>query len=266
MTPAPALIIEGTEHPFSFLLQPQATSDVGRGSKAMFRIPLPTVGRRQARFSAHDGAWWVEDLGSPSGTWLDDKMVRGKARIEVGSRLRLGGFRALVTASGQCLVHTKTPWPLERVLALADGLAEGLARHHAEGRLHCDILPGWILLEEPTGRARLAGWLDRSVEEVLQSRKPHYVAPELYRLEQATPAADIFAVGCILREWLTGHYPFNSDTILEMLGAVVKGNVQALPPNVPEPVARLLDAMVQPDPRRRPADGAALQAELRLAR
>jgi hypothetical protein len=264
-TQAPSLVLEGTEIPVSFLLQPQAIIDVGRGSEMTFRISYDFLGRRQSRFSARDGSWWVEDLESPAGTWVDEEMVRGQARITVGSRLRLGGLRLLVTASGRCLIHTRAPWPLGRVLSMAEGLAADLARQHAAGRLHHDILPGWILIEEPGGRARLAGFLDRSVDEILHSRDARYIAPELYQREPdpATPAADVFSVGCILREWLTARYPFDRESHMAMIGATVRGMAEPLPRDVPEPVARMLDAMVRPDPRDRPGDGAALQAELR---
>lgn len=145
----------------------------------------------------------------------------------------------------------------------AEQLAADLARQHAKGRVHRDILPGWILIEEPSGRARLAGWLDRTVEESTRFRTPSYVAHELFRGEPATPASDVFAVGCIWREWLTGRYPFNAGSLMEIISATSRGMVEALPPEVPGPAARLLDAMVSPDPRSRPEDGAALQAELR---
>src|SRR5262249_10032213 len=121
------------------------------------------------------------------------------------------------------------PWTPRRAARLAEQLARGTAEAHRLGIVHRDLKPGNVLLAGD-GAAKITDFglakalgsdsgLTRS-ESVLGS--PSYMAPEQAegRARQAGPAADIYAVGAILYELLTGRPPFRGPTALETLEQV----------------------------------------------
>ena len=55
------------------------------------RLPLPDVSRRHCRFSYRDGRWWLTDLNSLNGVYVNDRPVR-EAELRGGDLVRVGGF------------------------------------------------------------------------------------------------------------------------------------------------------------------------------
>src|SRR5262249_11414056 len=121
------------------------------------------------------------------------------------------------------------PWTPGRAARLAEQLAGGIAEAHRLGIVHRDLKPGNVLLAGDRapkitdfGLARALGsdsGLTRT-ESILGS--PSYMAPEQAegRARQAGPSADIYAVGAILYELLTGRPPFRAATALETVEQV----------------------------------------------
>jgi serine/threonine protein kinase len=97
---------------------------------------------------------------------------------------------------------------------LAAQLAKGLDALHAHGIVHRDVKPSNVLFDGE-GTAALADFgLARGEESTLLTRDgqlvgtPHYLAPELIEGAAATPASDVYALGCVLYECLAGRPPF----------------------------------------------------------
>jgi WD40 repeat protein len=121
------------------------------------------------------------------------------------------------------------PWTPKRAAGLVEQLAQGIAEAHRMGIVHRDLKPGNVLLAgdgtpkiADFGLAKALGsepGLTRT-ESILGS--PSYMAPEQAdgRASQAGPASDIYAVGAILYELLTGRPPFRAATALETLEQV----------------------------------------------
>jgi hypothetical protein len=121
------------------------------------------------------------------------------------------------------------PWTSKRAARLVEQLARGIAEAHRMGIVHRDLKPGNVLLAgdgtpkiADFGLAKALGsepGLTRT-ESILGS--PSYMAPEQAegRASQAGPATDIYAVGAILYELLTGRPPFRAATALETLEQV----------------------------------------------
>jgi tetratricopeptide (TPR) repeat protein len=145
-------------------------------------------------------------------------------------------------------------------------LADGLRFLHAAGKAHCDVKPSNVLVTE-TGRVVL---LDFGLVAEAESRRrdsdgtlrgtPAYMAPELADGGRAGPAADMYSLGVILFELLTGERPFHDSSLA---GLLLRG--AALPPRPSEratSVASDLDdlalRLLDPNPRARPRAGDAV--------
>jgi hypothetical protein len=172
---------------------------------------------------------------------------------------------------------TRGPLSLDDSLALLRGAAEAIAEVHAHGVIHRDLKPGNLFLQ---GRAAMAlTLLDFGIARRIDSAThltgsrsligtPHYMAPEqASSASDIGAAADVFSLGCIFYECLTGKSPFDAKQLLGVLARILFDRpepVQTLRPAVPEAWASLLARMLAKDPRERPADGAALVRELSL--
>ena len=109
-------------------------------------------------------------------------------------------------------------WP--KTAAIVSAIAEGLDYAHNQGVLHRDLKPGNVLLDAERGPmlsdfgfAKLVGESSRSVTvsgDVVGT--PNYIAPEAWEGQEATPQTDIYALGCILYEMVTGEKLFQAET------------------------------------------------------
>lgn len=158
--------------------------------------------------------------------------------------------------------------PADEAVAVARDIVAGLTPLHARGLVHCDVKPGNVMigrggtklidfgiarpLRQPTAGATSVGSL-------------HSMSPEQLRGDELTPASDLFAVGVVLFEALTGRVPFPGDSPAEVIAAHAAGPV-ARPSQVVDGVPeRLEDAILQAldlDPASRFASAAAMDAAL----
>src|SRR5512140_1741608 len=157
---------------------------------------------------------------------------------------------------------------------LATRVAEALGAAHARGIVHRDLKPSNLFL--PGGRIDQVKVLDFGVahhEGRTQLTRtgtmlgtPGYIAPEQARMGGRIDArADVFALGCVLFQCLTGVPPFDGDTTAAVLAKILFGaspRVSELWPEVPEGLDTLVTQMLAKDPALRPSDGANLAAAL----
>lgn len=73
-----------------FELDPRIAYTIGRSEQATIVIDEVTLARVHFRLSSADGRWFVEDLESPSGTWVNDRQARGPTELRPGDQLRAG--------------------------------------------------------------------------------------------------------------------------------------------------------------------------------
>lgn len=153
----------------------------------------------------------------------------------------------------------------ERVLtpamaaAVCADVAEGLSAAHAEGVIHRDVKPENVLLDTAHGqvRAKLTDFgIARLVDAPRRTRAtriigtPDYLAPEIIEGLQPTAAVDVYALGTVLYELLTGWTPFGGGHP----GAVLRRHVtEPVPgiPGLPAPVAEVLAACLSKAPAAR---------------
>jgi eukaryotic-like serine/threonine-protein kinase len=144
-----------------------------------------------------------------------------------------------------------------RIIAQA---ADGLSAAHRQGVIHRDIKPSNLLMDEDGiikvadfGIACFLG--DRTGEGTHDGRilgTSYYVAPERARDEPAGPAADIYSLGCVLYQLLTGGPPFVADTPTGVLRQHL-ADTPVRPPRLDGAFGRYLMQMLAKRPADRPA-------------
>ena len=153
-------------------------------------------------------------------------------------------------------------------------VAEALSVAHDRGILHRDIKPSNIWLErgDATSRAQL---LDFGVAMGMSSSRVfggahrrdsgvHGARAGARRAGLLDARADVYALGCVLFECLTGRPPFVADDVVALLAKTLLEEAPRLPvlPDAPKGLDELLSRVMAKDPRRRPATAGALAAEL----
>jgi len=141
-------------------------------------------------------------------------------------------------------------------------VCEGLAHAHAAGILHRDVKPSNVLLADGDGvSARLLDFgLARMAEaETLTAQGDvpgtlAYISPERLAGEESTAAADVWSVGVMLWESLSGRHPFWQASMLETARAIEQGapRLETLRPDLPKHLLALVDRALAVAPSRRP--------------
>jgi serine/threonine-protein kinase len=163
------------------------------------------------------------------------------------------------------------PLSLESALSIALQTAEALAAAHSRGIIHRDIKAGNVMVT-PSGQVKvldfgLAKLLDEEAArtsgihhtEITEVGVPYgtatYAAPEQARGDRVDSRADIFSTGVLLYEMLTGTWPFQGQTTIEVRHAVLNEEPAPLakvrPGRVPVRLQPILDKALAKDPRNR---------------
>jgi serine/threonine protein kinase/beta-lactam-binding protein with PASTA domain len=158
-------------------------------------------------------------------------------------------------------------------LALIDPVVEGLGAAHTAGLIHRDIKPENVLIADD-GRIKVGDFgLARAVTTSTSTGAligtVAYLSPELVLGRQADARSDIYSVGIMLYEMITGKQPFGGEVPIQVAYQHVNSTVDAPSAEVPG-LAAEVDELVQwctaNDPEQRPVDGNALLSELRHIR
>lgn len=185
--------------------------------------------------------------------------------------------------------------PVQEFLQIAIPLADGLAAAHGAGLVHRDLKSAHVMVSR-AGRVKLLDlglavhhgvmplvWDDRSVEPPVDSTAladlttndgavagtPAYMSPEQVRGQAVDRRSDIFSLGVVLYEMLTGVRSFQGVTLRQLAASITSRQprtVSARKPLVPRVLSDLIDRCLEKDPAARPqqvADIAAALARLR---
>jgi CRP-like cAMP-binding protein len=163
-------------------------------------------------------------------------------------------------------VHFPRPFDSAYALRVARGVAEALAVVHAAGLVHRDVKPSNILLRA-NGQPVLTDFgLAAALRDEMSNRRltppgtlvgtADYLAPEAIAGLPVDGRADIYALGIVLYEMLTGFVPFAGRDPMQMLRAHLEEPVPELPEGIPEGVRGLIAHALEKDPQRRFATAA----------
>ncbi len=188
-----------------------------------------------------------------------------------------GAYLVMRLLKGGSLETALESGPLEigRTLELVDQIAAGLTTAHRQGVVHRDIKPANILLDE-AGNAYLS---DFGIAKVLGGEgfqtqagalfgTPAYISPEQIRSQPVTPQSDVYSLGIVLYQMLTGKAPFEGGDFADMIDR----HLHQPPPYAREQRPELVEAVDQviqcataKEPSDRYTDALALAAALRHA-
>ncbi len=168
------------------------------------------------------------------------------------------------------------PMPIQRAVDILEQMGAALARAHDLGVVHRDLKSDNILLTARGGRKDFVKILDFGLAALAHDPRlapkgavfgtPEYMSPEQARGEQAGPQSDLYALGILFFEMLTGQLPFRSsdrDTLLEMQRTAPATKPSTLRKDCHPVAERIIMRLLEKDPRRRYRDGHHLLEELK---
>lgn len=134
------------------------------------------------------------------------------------------------------------PLDLPRVLRLGKQIADGLAAAHAQGLIHRDIKPGNMLLEgDMEERIKITDFgLARTVDDASMTQSgiitgtPMYMAPEQAHGHKLDQRADLFSLGSVLYQMISGRPPFRAPTTMAVLKRVTEDTPRPIQEIIPE--------------------------------
>jgi serine/threonine-protein kinase len=166
------------------------------------------------------------------------------------------------------------PMPLDLALDTTLQMAEALAFAHEHGVIHRDIKPANVIVTGQRGRIKLT---DFGIAHLTNSGhtlagqmlgSPRYMSPEQAMGREVDGRSDIFSLGAVLYEMLTGHYAFDGESLPTIVYRVINETPVAaanLRPELPEVLSDLLANMLSKHPEARPNARALVSALHALA-
>ncbi|MBI2842334.1 MAG: protein kinase [Armatimonadetes bacterium] len=169
-------------------------------------------------------------------------------------------------------IKRTAPFSISYAVDVAIAVAEALDYAHRNGIVHGDVRPHNILTR-PDGQIKLTDFgmtavlsAHPAVYEEAMARSVHYAAPELIHGEAPAPESDVYSLGVVLYEMLTGSVPYDGSTSTAVVARLLQNPVPS-PHDANSGVPQILNEIVmkamQKDPAKRYAGAAEMAAALR---
>ncbi len=163
--------------------------------------------------------------------------------------------------------------PPDRAVALGSAIADGLTAAHQREIVHRDIKPQNVLISADGvpkitdfGIARAENFETMTATGSMMG-SPYYMAPE-QATGRADVRSDVYALGCVLYQLLTGQLPFVAETPFAVIRMHERSSykpMRELNPEVPKPVAEIIDQALAKSPKDRFANAGGMATALRMA-
>jgi tRNA A-37 threonylcarbamoyl transferase component Bud32 len=159
------------------------------------------------------------------------------------------------------VIRTEGPLPVSRALNIAEQICAGVGAAHRIGIVHCDVKPQNVILTAEgqakvtdfgIARAFMAAAPGGYTESVWGT--PHYFSPEQAEGSQPTPASDVYSIGVILFEMLTGRLPFEGENQQQLALAHLRDApppVTQINPTVPVELEQIVNQVLSKEPAQR---------------
>jgi tetratricopeptide (TPR) repeat protein len=221
----------------------QAAALFAREAEVLAALCHPGIVKYVAHGHTEDGALWL------SMEWLEGEDLEGRIQ--------------------------RAPLSVGETLSLGRRAAEALGAAHVAGIVHRDIKPSnLIIVGQDIAQTKIVDFgIARSRQATRPATRtgallgtPGYMAPEqTLGAKDLDETADVFALGCVLYECLTGTAAFDGEHVMVVLAKILLGEtprVRSHRPEVPEALDALIARMMSKEPSRRPRDGALVALEI----
>ncbi len=172
-------------------------------------------------------------------------------------------------------IRRNAPFTLTTAVDVGIAICDAIDFAHKRGFTHADLRPGNILVT-PDGYIKLTDfWVgnavnsSQSVRTSAMMRSVHYMAPEVAEGVPASPASDLYSLGVLLYELLTGNVPYDSDTPISIALKHARDpipSVRAANPGVPKAFEAVIVKALQKEPENRFRSAKAMLNDLRAVR
>ncbi|MFQ3565450.1 MAG: protein kinase [Aggregatilineales bacterium] len=159
------------------------------------------------------------------------------------------------------IIKTEGALAVERALNLATQICAGIGFAHRAGLVHADVKPQNILVTRDDvvkvtdfGIAQALSDTQPGERQAVVWGSPHYFAPEQARGEKPTPASDVYSIGIVIFEMLTGRLPYTGKDQQELALAHIREPVPTVTqfnPTVPESLSRIVFKTMSKEPASR---------------
>jgi len=280
---APAAGGPVTRNPPTTLGRYRIEAQIGRGSMgAVYLGHDPQIGRQVA----------IKTLAL-SREFSGDKLVEARARFfreaETAGRLQHPdivtifdageahdlAYIAMEFIKGHDLQMHAQPnrlLPLPQALEIVARVAEALAHAHSQGVVHRDIKPANVMIDTDAGLVKVMDFGVARITDASRTRTglvlgtPSYMSPEQMAGRSVDGRSDLYSLGVMLFQLLTGHLPHTGDSMARLMFQIANEpapDVRSLRPELPEALANVVALAVEKRPEVRYADGRQMAADLR---
>ena len=149
------------------------------------------------------------------------------------------------------------PLAIAQALDVAVQAAHALAHAHQQRIIHRDIKPANVMVTK-SGTVKVLDFGVAKVEEPADASRSGaalgtlaYMAPEQLRGEPVQPSTDVWSLGCLLQEMLTGARPFAGETDAALVADIFSGSPKPLPATIPPACRAVVEKALQKEPDRR---------------
>ncbi len=159
------------------------------------------------------------------------------------------------------LIRASAPFTVDRALNLAIQICAGIGYAHRAGLVHADVKPQNVLVTADDnvkvtdfGIAQALSLTQPEEKQSVVWGSPHYFAPEQASGETPTPASDVYAIGIVMFEMLTGKLPYNGADQQELALAHIREQVPHvvdLNPSIPVHLDRIIYKVMAKEPASR---------------
>lgn len=258
-------------------------SEIGRGSMgAVYLGRDPQIGRAVAiKTMALSRGFGQDQIGEARERFFREAETAGRLHhpdivtiFDAGESGELAWI-AMEYVKGEDLQRHTAPGrllPVPQVLEIVARVAEALSYAHGQGVVHRDVKPANVMVGLDTGLVKVMDFGVARVDDASRTRTgivlgtPSYMSPEQMAGRRTDGRSDLYSLGVMLFQLLTGSLPHAGENMAELMRRIVNEpapDVRSLRPELPEALADVVALALEKRPEVRYADGVQMAQDLR---